>query len=187
MNKSQFKSTSCQYYLILNFLQFNCSNLSFPNIGYPLPGYSDELDCRWFIEVDDPSAILEIAINRIRMEQNCKYDRLEIYEGGCIEKFTDQTKRTSSNRYFINQITLHTGGEMMLNNSVEVLCGIVDRRDHKMIRVHNPKATLRLITDDKWTEEGFELTVRPSKFLLSLWVPQKPTYFSEQNVLNLAY
>ena len=61
---------------------------------------------------------------------------------------------------------MYTGGAILSNNSVEVLCGIVDRRDHKIIRINNPKATLRLITDDKWTEEGFELTVRPGNYLL---------------------
>ena len=49
--------------------------------GYPEPGYSDNMDCQWFIDVGDPNAILEITIHRLRLEQNCKYDRLEIFEG----------------------------------------------------------------------------------------------------------
>ena len=70
---------------------------------------------------------------------------------------------------------------MLSNNSVQVLCGIVDRKDHKIIRINNPKATLRLTTDDKWTEEGFELTVRPRKYLLLSLVPRKPAYYLEFN------
>ena len=83
-------------------MQFSCSNISLPNIGYPKPGYSNDLDCRWFVEVNDPSAILEIAINRIRMEQNCKYDRLEIYEGGYIENL--QTKPNA--QFLINILSI---------------------------------------------------------------------------------
>ena len=59
---------------------------------------------------------------------------------------------------------------MLSNSSVEVLCGIVERRDHKVIRIFEPKATLRLVTDDEWTEEGFELTVRPGKSPFTLSV-----------------
>ena len=98
----RLKSTVCSCYLILHFLQFNCSNISFPNIGYPQPGYSNDLDCRWFVEVNDPSAILEIVINRIRMEQNCKYDRLEIYEGGYIENL--QTRPNA--QFLINILSI---------------------------------------------------------------------------------
>ena len=74
-------------------------SVSLPYAGYPQPGYSNDLDCRWFIEVNDPSAILEIAINRIRMEQNCKYDRLEIYEGVYFRKFINQNKWTIFHKY----------------------------------------------------------------------------------------
>ena len=52
-----------------------------------------------------------------------------------------------------------SGTEMSENSTVEEFCGIWD---NVVFRIHNSKATFRLITDDNWTEEGFKLTVKPS-------------------------
>ncbi len=53
--------------------------------GYPRPGYSNELDCQWFIEAEDSGALLEFTVKRMRMEQNCEFDRLEFYAGEALK------------------------------------------------------------------------------------------------------
>ena len=56
-----------------------------------------------------------------------------------------------------------TGKEMFKNTTMHEICGIVDS---SVIKINRSMATLRLITDDEWGEEGFELSVIPGHFVL---------------------
>ncbi len=58
------------------FFHPKCVHIS----GYRQRGYSNNLDCRWYIEVNDTEAILEIKVEIMRIEK-CEFDRLDIYRG----------------------------------------------------------------------------------------------------------
>lgn len=49
--------------------------------GYPEPGYSNNLDCRFYVHTSEPGALIEVTVVRMRMEINCRYDRLEVHHG----------------------------------------------------------------------------------------------------------
>ena len=50
-------------------------------LGFSEPGYPNNFRCTWSLQTSDSSALIEITIKYLRMEENCKFDKVEFFKG----------------------------------------------------------------------------------------------------------